>query len=192
MVERDEAPRLVRGGLRELGDVDGFDLVTAWHVIEHLDDPRASLSELRQHLADDGRLLVCVPNVDSWQSRVFKGSWFHLDPPRHLHHFSKQSLTRVLADAGLQPVGWRWWVPEYGMSGWIQSTLNRSMRQPNVLYEAVKDRNELEDLTPGRRRALVALSLAAAIPLAVVALPIEAMAAWSRASATLTVAAAAI
>ena len=73
-----------------------FDVMSLWHVLEHLADPDRTLRDCARWLTQGGLLLVAVPNLDSWQARVFRGAWFHLDPPFHLHHFAPGSLARAL------------------------------------------------------------------------------------------------
>jgi SAM-dependent methyltransferase len=185
--EREVAPRLIAGTLKDLPPNDEFDIITMWHVLEHLEDPTAMLRQLSQHLSYEGRLVVCVPHIDSWQARLFGGLWFHLDPPRHLHHFSRRSLKLSLAAAGLEDVRWEWWMPEYGMSGWVQSAINSFSPVKNSLYEAVKDRHALDGLPVWKRRSVLAVSILAALPLTVLSIPVEALAARRRRSAVLTV-----
>src|SRR6185295_7936392 len=60
---------------RELGK---FDVITMWHVLEHLSNPVEVLKTLREMLAPDGALVVSVPNFQSLQSALFRGTWFHL------------------------------------------------------------------------------------------------------------------
>jgi SAM-dependent methyltransferase len=77
-----------------------FDLVTMWHVLEHVADPLDTLRRLRPWLRADGLLAVCVPNIQSLQARVFGRFWFHLDVPRHLLHYSPVTLQVLLRKAG--------------------------------------------------------------------------------------------
>jgi SAM-dependent methyltransferase len=184
---RVDAPRLVAGTLDSLGSDDRFDVITMWHVLEHVDEPRRVLGELRERMADSGRIVISVPFIDGWQAQVFKGTWFHLDPPRHLHHFSRRSLGLTLRSAGLEPVSWEWWMPEYGTSGWVQSAINVVAPVKNVLYETVKDRDALTHIPVWSRRLSLAISVVAAVPLMLVSLPLEALAAQRRRSAVLTV-----
>jgi SAM-dependent methyltransferase len=129
-----------------------FDLVTAWHVLEHLPEPGLTLARCRRWLAPGGMLLAAVPNSGSWQARVFGAAWFHLDPPRHLHQFSTASLARVLAVAGFEPVAVRQFSFGQNVYGVMQSTLNALGGAPAKLYEQLK----------GNRRQSRALRLAVA------------------------------
>ncbi|HKV63631.1 MAG TPA: class I SAM-dependent methyltransferase [Candidatus Acidoferrum sp.] len=80
-----------------------FDAVVMCHVFEHLPDPRALLSECRRILAPGGTLVITTPNIQSLGHRKFQSSWIHLDPPRHLHIFSLDSLRSIVTDSGLVP-----------------------------------------------------------------------------------------
>ena len=65
-------------------------------------DPVASLEAARALLAPGGRVVIGVPNFGAAGRRAFGSSWDGLELPRHLHHFTRASLTAVLARAGLQ------------------------------------------------------------------------------------------
>ena len=81
-----------------------FDVITLWHVLEHVHKPIELLRALGEHLAPDGVIVISVPNFKSVQSELFKGAWFHLDPPRHLIHFEPDTLTSTVEHAGLRQV----------------------------------------------------------------------------------------
>jgi SAM-dependent methyltransferase len=78
-----------------------FDIITMWHVLEHLPDPVATLRHLDAALAPGGLLLAGVPNIGSLEARIFGRRWFSLDAPRHLTHFSPATLAMAAAKAGL-------------------------------------------------------------------------------------------
>jgi len=166
-----------------------FDVVTLWHVLEHLNRPTETLRSLSNLLAPDGIVIVSVPNFQSWQSRVFGGGWFHLDPPRHVVHFEAETLDRCLRDAGLTPIRDWSFLPEYGLSGWIQSTLNRIVPHPNYLYELVKDRGAVKDLGVLKQGLFATLSILAGGPTLALSFPAEALASSLGGGAALTVAA---
>jgi SAM-dependent methyltransferase len=80
-----------------------FDMITMWHSLEHVHDPLRALRDARALLAPGGKLLVAVPNIDCLPFRWFGGSWFGLDLPRHLTHFTPWTLTLMLQRAGFRP-----------------------------------------------------------------------------------------
>lgn len=102
-----------------------FDLIYMHHVLEHLPDPVTTLRYCSSLLKTGGTLLVSVPNLASWQFRFTRGNWFHLDVPRHLTHFTPQSLTNALQRAGLQVTGIRYVSFDQDPFGWMVSILNR-------------------------------------------------------------------
>lgn len=77
-----------------------FDAVVLWHVIEHLEKPGVILDEIQQVIAKDGMVLIGVPNFDSHQAVLGKSDWYHLDPSRHISHFTPQSLTLLAEKHG--------------------------------------------------------------------------------------------
>lgn len=77
-----------------------FDAVTLWDVFEHLHDPRADLTEIHRILKPGGLLVMRLPNLDSWDARLFKQYWAGFEPPRHLYVFNRATLAQMLAQAG--------------------------------------------------------------------------------------------
>ncbi len=77
-----------------------FDLITLWDVLEHLDDPPAALHRLAGWLHPGGLLALGVPNLESWDSRLFGPVWIGWDAPRHLYLFPDHTLRAMLAAAG--------------------------------------------------------------------------------------------
>lgn len=69
-----------------------FDAVTLKHVIEHVPDPIALLSEVRRVLKVGGRVVVITPNSSSFGHQMFRADWFGIDSPRHLHILSLRTL----------------------------------------------------------------------------------------------------
>lgn len=86
---------------KELNKFKGyFDYIHLGHVIEHLPNPRATLSFLRTLLRPSGELHMTTPNVDSVAARLFGSYWFALDTPRHLFLFSPATISRLLSETG--------------------------------------------------------------------------------------------
>jgi 2-polyprenyl-3-methyl-5-hydroxy-6-metoxy-1,4-benzoquinol methylase len=81
---------------------ENFDIVTLFHVVEHLPDPRDLLEEVRRILHPAGRVVLQVPNIESWQSRLCGLRWYGLDIPRHVINYSSQSMRQLLSDSGFR------------------------------------------------------------------------------------------
>jgi len=81
-------------------NLEPYDIITFWHVAEHLSDPWIALKTAVQKLKIGGFLIVAMPNPDSFQFRVFKKYWAHLDAPRHLHLVPLHLLVRELTKDG--------------------------------------------------------------------------------------------
>ena len=79
-----------------------FDVVLMSHSLEHLPSPVDALKRVHRLLKDDGLLVVSVPNVNSLEFKLFGPWWFHLDPPRHLYHFDRSSLSAAADKAGFR------------------------------------------------------------------------------------------
>lgn len=101
--------------------------------MEHLADPLGDLKRLRGKIADDGKIIIGVPNFASWQAKFGQAGWLHLDVPRHLNHFTPHSIGKVLALAGFRVVKIRYASPEHDPIGWIQTSLNRIDNKHNRL-----------------------------------------------------------
>jgi SAM-dependent methyltransferase len=80
-----------------------FDLVAAWHVLEHLLDPVSFLSELARHARPGGLVAVEVPNWRHRSRRVEGPDWDQLCPLEHVAHFTPGTLRRTMQRAGLRP-----------------------------------------------------------------------------------------
>ena len=118
-----------------------FDIVVIWHVLEHLALPKEDLLNISKLLAPGGSLFLEVPNFGSWQARLFGRHWFHLDFPRHLYHFTAQSLQRMLQEAGFTQVSIATYALDQQLYGFLQSALNAVPFLPhNQLYELLKRR----------------------------------------------------
>lgn len=111
--------------IEECEDIpDGsLDLITMFHVIEHVDAPDAVIRRLVRWLAPGGILAIETPNLDSWDARLFTDRfWGGYHIPRHWHLFTPATLTRLLEGAGLEVAGVTY---QTGHSFWLYSFHHR-------------------------------------------------------------------
>ena len=102
-----------------------FDVVTMWHSLEHVHRPLTVLREAYRLLVPGGKLIVATPNIDSLPFRLFGGSWFGLDLPRHLTHFTAHTLTEMLHAAGFRANA----VRQLRHSDWLRTSARLALRQ---------------------------------------------------------------
>ena len=75
-----------------------FDVITMWHVLEHVDDLQAEISELSRLLKPDGTLILALPNFKSFDAQYYKHTWAAWDVPRHLNHFCPDSIRSIISN----------------------------------------------------------------------------------------------
>lgn len=90
-------------GIKLLSDAetlasDSFDVITMWHVLEHVPDLEEQIMELQRLLKKDGLLIIAVPNFKSYDAYKYKEHWAAYDVPRHLWHFSRNSIERIFGE----------------------------------------------------------------------------------------------
>ena len=79
----------------------GYDVITLWHVLEHIYDLNKDFSKLTSLLNNDGRVIVAVPNRNSFDAKYYEENWAAYDVPRHLYHFTKKDMQRLAKNHGL-------------------------------------------------------------------------------------------
>lgn len=82
----------IKPNLNLLGDYQPFDIITLWHVLEHIHSLNESVQLLHQLLTKKGTILIAVPNSDSYDANYFKQHWAAYDVPRHLYHFTPSTI----------------------------------------------------------------------------------------------------
>lgn len=86
--------------LDQLPNKEHYQAITLWHVLEHMHDLRDTMKRLYALLADRGVLIIAVPDRESWDAQHYGAHWAAWDVPRHLHHFSRKDVTRLLDEHG--------------------------------------------------------------------------------------------
>jgi 2-polyprenyl-3-methyl-5-hydroxy-6-metoxy-1,4-benzoquinol methylase len=79
-----------------------IDVITAWHVLEHVTDLRATLRNLYNNLVPGGYMFIAVPNLNSYDAYKYKEHWAAYDVPRHLYHFSRKSFQQLVTKQKLK------------------------------------------------------------------------------------------
>jgi len=101
-----------------------FDVVTMYHVLEHLPEPVQALTQAVGLLAPGGVLVVATPNPASLGARLFGARWYHLDVPRHLVLAPPGSLTTRLEEMGMTVLGLNYSIPAHNWVGIFSSIIN--------------------------------------------------------------------
>jgi len=74
-----------------------FDVVTLWHVLEHMSDLQSTIQKIKQLVKVGGTLVIAVPNFNSFDAKHYKNYWAAFDVPRHLWHFSQDAMREIFS-----------------------------------------------------------------------------------------------
>src|SRR5262249_15294401 len=119
--------------IEELSEDAQFHVIVMFNVLEHIDAPMPLLRECARRLQPGGRVIVSLPNFASWQAQIAGPYWFHLDPPRHLTHYTPETLRATLERAGLKLLSIDHVSVEHDPYGWVESTINRLTGRANTV-----------------------------------------------------------
>ena len=75
-----------------------YDVITLWHVLEHVELFSDYVTKLKNLLKEDGKLIIAVPNFKSYDANYYKEYWAAYDVPRHLWHFSQTSIHKIFSE----------------------------------------------------------------------------------------------
>lgn len=81
---------------------NSFDVITLWHVLEHLPNLEEHLQIFNRLLKPNGHLVIAVPNYKSYDAKYYKSFWAAYDVPRHLWHFSQTGMKRLVQAFGFK------------------------------------------------------------------------------------------
>ncbi len=103
-IEPGEKPRAIAiqkgvSFVNDLADLDdsSFDIITMWHVLEHVPDLEFQIKELKRLIKPEGTIIIAVPNFKSFDANYYGKFWAAFDVPRHLWHFSKTAIEKLFA-----------------------------------------------------------------------------------------------
>jgi len=81
-----------------------FDVISMWHVLEHVSDLKSRMMDLQRLLKENGYLFIALPNFESWDAKHYGEYWAGLDVPRHLYHFNKKNVELLFKNYGFKIV----------------------------------------------------------------------------------------
>lgn len=79
-----------------------FQVITLWHVLEHIAEPQRTLAQLSERCTEDALLVIAVPDRSSWDCKHYGPQWAAWDVPRHLSHFRRKDMQRLLENSGFE------------------------------------------------------------------------------------------
>jgi 2-polyprenyl-3-methyl-5-hydroxy-6-metoxy-1,4-benzoquinol methylase len=95
LAEQNTGQAIAHGELSQFAPAS-FDVITLWHVLEHIHDLNGTLKQLVRLLRPDGVLIIAVPNADSPDAQYYREQWAAFDVPRHLYHFTAKTISKLL------------------------------------------------------------------------------------------------
>ncbi|RXK88505.1 class I SAM-dependent methyltransferase [Chlorobaculum sp. 24CR] len=114
-------------GLEESDFDIRFDRIIFWHALEHLHRLGEALDRARELLTPGGQLIIAVPNIESHDARRYGQNWIALDAPRHLYHFTPETLGKLLEKHGFSVLDLGTWLPDTLYNVWFSEKLDRTI-----------------------------------------------------------------
>lgn len=81
-----------------------YDAITLWHVLEHISELNQTIARLKSLLHQNGTMFIAVPNLNSADARKYAQHWAAYDVPRHLWHFTRATITRLMSNHGMKVI----------------------------------------------------------------------------------------
>ena len=83
---------------------NSFDVISMWHVLEHVPNLDNQIKELKRLLKPNGTLIIAVPNFKSFDAKQYGNFWAAYDVPIHFWHFSKTAIKKLFAKEDMKLV----------------------------------------------------------------------------------------
>lgn len=113
------------------------DVISFWHVLEHMTNPCDYLDAARRNLRPNGVLVIGVPNLDCLEYRLFGNRWFH-SPQYHLWQFTPHAIKLFLKKYGFIITSIDYWSIEHHLPCLLQSCINATAGSDAVLHRFIK------------------------------------------------------
>jgi 2-polyprenyl-3-methyl-5-hydroxy-6-metoxy-1,4-benzoquinol methylase len=113
------------------------DVISFWHVLEHIENPWDYLASARRNLARGGRIVIGVPNIDCLEYHVFGKHWFHT-PKFHIWENTPHSIRLLLTRAGFRVQSVDYWSIEHHLPCLLQTFINASAGSQGALHRLIR------------------------------------------------------
>ena len=130
--------------LLDLNFKNKFDIITMWHVLEHVENPEKYIEKIYELLNPEGILLIEVPNFSSWNRKLTRGHWLALDLKHHLTFFTPSSLATLLKKYNFKTKKIHTFSLEYSTFTSTQSILNLMTNSDSYFFTWLENK----DLNP--------------------------------------------
>ena len=165
----------VSNDIDELKNINiNFNIITLWHVLEHLKNPKRLNDILDEKLINKGFVVIEVPNFNSLQCLIDKNNWILLECPRHVSHFTKKSLLNLFDKRKFNLIKTSTFSLEFGFYGMLQSLMNLFLPVPNYLFSLIRSKNAKISKIPLIKKYLsFILTIILIIPLSFISIFLE-------------------
>lgn len=86
--------------LTHIPESDTFQVISLWHVLEHVYEIHEYFTFFKKNLAPNGKLLLALPNCNSYDAQYFQEYWAAYDVPRHIYHFTPETIQAIAKQYG--------------------------------------------------------------------------------------------
>ncbi len=123
-----------------------FDMITIWHVLEHVQKPEEYIEKMYDLLENHGKLIIEVPNFNSWTRILTAPYWLSFDIEHHLFFFTPQTLSSLLIKYGFEIMNVHTFSMEYSAFTSAQSIINALTHSDSVFFRMLQS-GELNYIT---------------------------------------------